>query len=66
VTLGPQQYRLLIREESTGRMLSNDVWQWRMMSGACVSINRRQYRVLRVVPHPAMRNVSVVWVEATK
>ncbi len=58
-----QEFRLHIRDKKTGKMLSNDTWNWRMMSGVAVNINTKRYRVLCIRPHEVLSDVSVVWVK---
>ena len=62
----PQRYRLHIKEEGTDVLLSDDWWNWRMIPGAAVKIDGRQYFVRRITIHPTFDKVSVVWVEKDK
>ena len=62
----PQTYRLHITEELTGRILSNGLWRWRMISGVSISVHGERWRVTRITPHPKVPSIDVVWVEREK
>jgi hypothetical protein len=62
----PQTFRLHIMEEGTTRIISDDIWRWQMAPGASISCNGKLWRVLRIVPHPVLVRVDIVWVELQK